>query len=85
MINTRQKLVDLKKKELTFDVGEAIGNILIADKKGGKMKMYVLATKFMEEPEVTLDEADLKMVKSAIESTEIYNSLVAGQLLVMLG
>jgi len=61
-----------------------LGNILLSDKTGGKMKLYVLATKFSQDKEVELDKADLELVRNAVSKTEIYNALVAGQIEVIL-
>ena len=88
-INTKQALKTLKGEELKngdipFTLGEALGNILLSDKTGGKMKLYVLATKFSQDKEVELDKADLELVRNAVSKTEIYNALVAGQIEVIL-
>jgi hypothetical protein len=80
----KNKLIDLKGKEVELTIGEAIANILINDDKGGKMKLYVLATKFTQQDNIELDKADLAMVKTAVETSKIYNALVIGQLLVLL-
>lgn len=66
-----------------FTIGEAISNILLLDKMGGKMKCYILAQKFYTEKSVELDEADKALVKSAIERTETYTNIVTGQLLLL--
>lgn len=83
-IKTNAKLVDLKGKELPLTVGEYVGNIL-ANSKGDKLKLFVLAQKFASsENEIDVDDADMVLVKKSIEITEIYNALVAGQLLTLL-
>lgn len=88
-INTKNALKDLAGKDIKngkdlFTTGHALGNILADAKQGGKMKMFVLATKCYQDKEVDVDEADLALIKQAVEQTEMYNNLVAGQLLVLL-
>jgi hypothetical protein len=69
-------------KDFTF--GEALSNILLGAKEGGKMKMFILATKCFNDKEIKLDNADLSLIKKTVESTEIYGNLVTGQLLIAL-
>lgn len=88
-INAKAPIKDLKGQEVlngkeAFTVGDALGNILTADKTGGKLKLYSLATKFATKDSVEVDSADLALIKSAVDSTEFYNALVTGQLLEML-
>lgn len=88
-INTQTVVKNLKGEPLKnegndYTLGEAIANILIADDGGGKMKMYVLAQKFMTQEVVDLDASDLALVKTAAERTKAYTALVAGQVLVLL-
>lgn len=83
-INTQIVLKDLKGKEVEdkgvkFMLGDALSNILISAKEGGKMKMYTLATKLANDKSVDVDASDLSMIKEAVRKTEIYNALVAGQ------
>ena len=86
-IDTKKILVNLKGENLKNDkdepvtVGDAIGNIIITSDIGGKMKMYVLAKKFVSEKEVDVDDADLLMIKDSIEKSKVYNALVCGQIL----
>lgn len=84
IIKTKDKLKDLKGKDIDLTIGEAIGNILLAHKAGGKMKMYVLAQKMVKDGKVEVDDADFELIKGAIEVTEAYVNLVSGQLLVLL-
>lgn len=70
--------------EGNFTIGLALSNILIENKQGGKMKMFILAQKFFNDKEIDIDEADFNLVKSAVESTENYNNLVNGQILQIL-
>lgn len=88
-INTQTIVKNLKGEPLKnegndYTLGEAIANILIADDGGGKMKMYVLAQKFMTQEVVDLDASDLALVKTAAERTKAYTALIAGQVLVLL-
>lgn len=69
---------------VVLTVGMAIANVLLSAKEGGKMKMFVLAKKFWDDKMVEVDEADLSMIKIAVEKTDIYNTLVIGQLLLLL-
>lgn len=84
-INTKTKLKDLKGKELELTAGDALGNILVSHKCGGKMKVFVLAQKFATQDSVDIDAADLALTKKAIEEDESYLPLVTGQLLIILG
>jgi len=97
-IKTNETIKDLKGKGIKmpskdnldkdskedFTVGEALSNILVAHKAGGKMKMYILAQKCATQKEFDVDKADLSLIKEAVENTAQYNNLVNGQLLVML-
>jgi hypothetical protein len=46
--------------------------------------MYTLATNCANQDNVTVDDADLVLIKEAVESTELFNNLVTGQLIKML-
>jgi hypothetical protein len=83
-INTDTKLKDLKGKDLELTVGDALANIVVSHKDGGQMKVFVLAQKFATQKAVDVDEADLSLVKKAIEKNESYLPLVTGQLLIIL-
>lgn len=74
----------LKDGEKDFTMGMAIANILLAHDIGGKMKLFVLATKFYNDATVELDDADKNLVIQAVEKTTTYNNLVCGQILVEL-
>jgi DNA-directed RNA polymerase subunit L len=84
-INTQIVLKDLKGKEIeiksgeNFTLGDALSNVLVSAKEGGKMKMFTLALKLANEEYVDVDASDLSMIKEAVKKTEIYNALVAGQ------
>jgi len=67
-----------------FTIGKAMSEIIISSKIGGKMKCFSLAQKFYNDKEVDLDQADMVLVKNLVESTDMYNNLVTGQLLVIL-
>ena len=67
-----------------FTVGHALSEILLTTKVGGKMKMFVLAQKFFSDESVEVDEADLALVKSSVEGSDVYNNLINGQLLMIL-
>ena len=69
-------------KDFTF--GQALSNILLDAKEGGKMKMFILATKCFNDAEIKLDNADLLLIKKTINDTEAYGNLVTGQLLIAL-
>jgi hypothetical protein len=88
-INTQIVLKDLAGKDIKiseegFTFGNALSNIIIASKEGGKMKLYVLATKLYKDKVVEVDEADLNLIKSSVKSSEVYNALVLGQCEVLL-
>lgn len=83
-INTKIAIKDLSGKEVkdgekVFTLGQALSNIVVGAKEGGKMKLYILGTKLFQDDTVEVDESDLNLIKSAVKSTEIYGALVAGQ------
>lgn len=90
LINTKQALIDMKGGGLKADdtvltVGEALSNIMIMSKSGGKMKTFILAKRFIRDEKLDLDKSDFNLVKSACEVDESYQgSIVTGQLLVIL-
>jgi hypothetical protein len=45
------------------------------------MKKYILAQKFYQDEEVTIDSADQEMIKTASNKCEIFNNTVIGQVL----
>lgn len=85
-ILTKEVLKDLSGKEFDTEttVGKMIANILASSETGGKMKLYVLATKFYQEDSVEVDEADLQLIKQAVEGSKSFTPLVTGQILVVL-
>ncbi len=73
---------ELKDEDNTVvTVGKILSNILLADKSGGKMKLYHLAQKFYSEKEVELDKSDLELVKKAVENSQGLSNLLTGQIL----
>lgn len=88
-IISKTPLIDVDGTPLTsnnkpFTAGKALGVILSGAKEGGKMKLFILAQKFSQEEEIELDEADIILIKKAIELDTQYNNVVSGQLLVYL-
>ncbi len=88
-INTKTVFKDLSGKELKdgnepLTLGIAIANILLTSKVNGKMKMFVLAQDFYNKESMEVDQADLSIIKKAAEETEGYNTIVTGQLLLIL-
>lgn len=86
-INTPLKLLSGKPiptEDGDLTLGVAIANILSNTKKGGAMKLFILAQKFFSQDSVEIDEADLKLVESAVESSESYFTVVTGQILLVL-
>lgn len=89
-INCKIKLKNLKGEDLMVSEGEvltlgtALGNILSSGEEGGKMKCFILATKFASNDSVEVDTADFALIKSMTKSTKIYTALVAGQVEQML-
>ncbi len=84
IINTKIVLKNLKGEEIkngteVFTLGEALGNILISTKEGGKMKLFILGQKMVTQKSVDLDESDLALLKSSVKSSEVYNALILGQ------
>ena len=63
-----------------FTLGKALGNIVAGADVGGKMKLFILGTKLFQEKTITVDDADLALIKSAVEATNVYpGSLIPGQ------
>lgn len=90
-INTKIVLKNLKGEPLKTDsetpltVGEALSNILLFDKAGGKMKCFILAEKCYKQNAIEIDEADFSLIKDSVGRSEAYpSSIVTGQLLVFL-
>lgn len=83
-INTRQKLLNLNGKAIKdsedkdFTLGVAIGNMLGASKTEGAYKIYILGKKFYKEENITLDEADMALVKSELKKSD-FSALIKGQ------
>jgi len=75
---------DIKDVDKSFTIGQALSEIIISSKIGGKMKCFSLAQKFYNDEEVNLDQADIVLVKNLVESTDLYTNLVTGQILVIL-
>ncbi len=70
-------------KDLTL--GLVLAEAIATYEIGGKMKAYVLANKLYNSTEdIELDEADLSLVKKALESCKAYNTLIVGQALLAL-
>lgn len=78
------KGVTLKNEDGEVTLGEVLSNVLLADKSGGKMKMFVLAEKLFKSKEIELDDADFSLIKGSVEKSEIYGNLVLGQTLLIL-
>ena len=88
-INAKQPVLTLKGEQYKsgeegVTVGSVISDILATDQTGGKMKLFILAKKFYEEKEVELDEADISLVKKAVESCKGWNNVILGQILTIL-
>lgn len=83
LIKVGDKLKDVKGNDVEKTrIGDAIADILLANKIGGKHKVYSLATLFSRQDTVELDSADFNLVKSSIEDHEPgYSALVTGQIL----
>lgn len=84
-IDTQVILKDLAGKDILdekkegFKLGQALANIVVGAKEGGKMKLFLLGTKLFQDKSVEVDEADLNLLKNTVKSTEVYGALVAGQ------
>lgn len=77
---------DFMNGDEVLTTGKALSSILLTAKKGGQMKLSLWAQDLYNEKEVTVDKADLGIIKSAIEGAdpEKFNNLVTGQLLMIL-
>jgi len=61
-------------------LGKALGNILLQNDEGGKMKLMLLASQLYQKNNVEVDEADLALIKNSVKNTKVYNgALVPGQ------
>ncbi len=85
-IDLKKKIVNLADTPITIGdtndvltLGIALSNILVSSKEGGKMKLYVLAQKFYKDKSIELDESDMNLVKNAVKASEAYNTLIVGQ------
>jgi len=84
-IKTNVALKNLKGEEIkddkgeVFTLGQALANIVVEDKIGGKMKLYILGTKLFQEKEIEVDSADLNLIKEALKKSETYGALILGQ------
>ena len=89
-IKTKEILKNFKGLDLKNDsnesitVGEALSNILLSDKVGGKLKCVSLAQRLYNDALLEVDDSDFKLIKESVERNEIYNNLVSGQLLSIL-
>ena len=74
-----------KNNNKDFTLGEALANMLSASEEQGKMKLYILATKFYEQESIDLDASDLALVKKVVASSRAYSgSLIQGQVELLL-
>ncbi len=64
-------------------VGSVLANVLDGATEGGKMKLYILAKKCYEEETLDIDEADVSLIKKAIEKSPLTSNIVVGQLLMV--
>lgn len=87
-INTKLVLKNVKGEPLNVEdnvpatIGEILGNILFNHKTGGKMKCYILGQKLATaERIVEVDSSDFFLIKEAVNSNDVYNNLVSGQLI----
>lgn len=55
-------------------VGLALSTVLQYATEGGKYKMGILAEKFYKNAKVEVDDADLSLIRSAVEKTEVFNN-----------
>jgi hypothetical protein len=90
-IQTKEVLINFKGEDLktennaSLTIGEALSNIVLSNKEGGKLKCFSLAQRLFTEPFVEVDDADFKLIEDAVLNTEIYGVIVSGQLLSILG
>lgn len=89
-INSKTTLKTLKGEAIKgaqdqdFTLGEAVSNILASTETGGKLKLFILAQKFATEDTIDVDTADLGLIKSSVENSKAYTTLVTGQILQIL-
>lgn len=88
-IKTDKKLVTfdgetMKAGDDDLTLGMAIANVLVMATEGGKMKLFTLGQAAYAANTLEVDEADLTLIKRSVESSNAYNNLVLGQMLVLL-
>lgn len=82
LVNLEGEALKVDKVDLTL--GKALSNVLLQDKVAGKMKLFLLAKKLFEEKETEVDASDLGIINKAVQTAEIYNALVLGQVELLL-
>lgn len=88
-INTSQKVLTLKGdayKNGTTDltIGGVIAEALAASQEGNKMKLYTLAQRAFSEETMDVDDADISLIRKALEKCTTYNNIIIGQTLLAL-
>lgn len=85
-IDTKKQILNLRGEPIKgpegedYTYGQALSNVLLESKKGGKMKMFVLAQACFTKDFVEIDIADRALIKDALQESEM-PTLVCGQLL----
>lgn len=89
-LNTSTILKTLDDKEIQLDnkpasVGKVLADILATSAAGGKMKLYTLAHSLYEaKGSIELDAADVALLKTSVDQSTNYVTIVTGQLLLIL-
>jgi hypothetical protein len=86
MIELKNFIKGLDDKDTDLSVGKAIANIMLMD-KSDPLRSYTMATKIYSSDNIEFSVADLQWIKKTISehgSTVYGNSLVSGQLLLLL-
>lgn len=90
--------LDLTQKILTFKnepfkieeedltLGTVIAESLAQEKIGSRRKLYILSHKAFTQEEMEVDEADLEVIKKALEGSQVYGGhpIIFGQALTLL-
>lgn len=86
-INLNRQLLGLDGKELTdatANAGKLLAQQLANNTKGDALKLWSLATRLYSGEELTIDDADLALLKSQTEQSEALTVLAKSQILSLL-
>lgn len=80
ILNVNFDIFDLDNKLLPKKANKYLANILM-NAKGDRLKMYELSLKVNENETIEVDTADLKLIETAVNETQMCNNLISGAIL----